>query len=423
LSPSAGTSAGGKLENRLAIVERKQELAEEAQKAKAEKAANVEIGKKGLSIASADKQFSMKLNGYAQVDNRAFLGGSVRGDSEFLARRLRPTLTMQAWKDFSLRLMPDFAGSSTRIFDAHADYRYSDSLQFRIGKFKPPVSLERLQSAADMMFAERGHPNSLAPSRDYGVMVYGEPLPELEYQLAVFNGNADLGNSDDDADNHKDVVARVFTLPFKQGDNQYLKQFGIGLAGSYGERSSTTTTTQLPTYRTPGQLAYFTYGTGVHANGEQWRLYPQAYYYYNSLGILAEYAISSQELKVGAVQDSFEHHAWQVAASYLLTGEDANFKGAVKPNADFNPANGTWGAFEVVGRVGQIDFDDDMFPTFASLATSPTQATSYGTGLNWHFNENFKLITDYEYTTFKFGATAGDRADEHVVITRAQFRF
>src|SRR5688572_8539267 len=57
LSPSAGKPASGSnMENRLAIVERKQELAEEDSKAKAEKNPTVEVGSKGLSITSADKQ-------------------------------------------------------------------------------------------------------------------------------------------------------------------------------------------------------------------------------------------------------------------------------------------------------------------------------------------------------------------------------
>jgi phosphate-selective porin OprO and OprP len=399
LAPAAGPAKSSSLENRLAIVERKQELAEDDAKAKAEKNPTVEVGKKGLAITSADKQYSIKLTGYAQVDNRTFIDGGTKGDDELLGRRLRPILTVQASKDFSFRLMPDFAGSSTRVFDAHFDYRYSDPLQFRIGKFKPPVGLERLQSAADTFFAERGHPNNLAPSRDYGVMVYGELIPEIEYQVGVFNGNADLANSDGDDDNHK-------------------------VGGSFGKRGGTTSATLLPEYRTPGQAVFFRYTTNTFATGDLTRIYPQAYYYYNNWGVLAEYAITAQDVQLTTNRASLRHQAWQVVGSYVLTGEDVDFKGSVKPARNFEPAKGGWGAFELVARVGETDIDNDTFPTFSSLTTSASRARSYGTGINWYLNENVKLVSNFELTTFDGGAAgSADRADEKVVISRAQFRF
>lgn len=422
LAPAAGKTSSS-VEKRLAIVERNQELAADDAKAKAEKNATVEVGKKGLSITSADKQFSVKLNGYGQLDNRSFVHGA-KGDDEFLARRLRPILTVQAFKDFSFRLMPDFAGSSTRIFDAHADYRYSDALQFRIGKFKTPVGLERLQSAADTFFAERGHPTNLAPTRDFGAMIYGDAIPEIEYQLGIFNGNADLANSDGDDDNHKDIAARVFILPFKNSSNLALQQLGVGVGGSSGKRGGTTAGTQLPSYRTPGQATFFNYGSGVYAEGDHWRLAPQAYYYYNNIGLLGEYTISSEDVRLGGTKRNLRHNAWQIAGSYVLTGEDVTFKGSVKPENNFNPHAGGWGAFEAVARVGETNLDDRTFPIFASLSTSASNARSYGTGLNWYLNENVKLVFDYEFTEFDGGAAGGaNRKDEHVAIQRAQFRF
>ncbi len=428
-APAPAPSA--QLENRVAVLERKDELAAEEAKAKAEKNPAVEVSKKGLSITSADKQYALKLNGYTHLDNRTFFEGEAKGDDEFLARRIRPILTFQAGKDFSFRLMPDFAGSisnsansSTRVFDVHADYRYMDGLQFRVGKFKPPVGLERLQSAADTMFAERGHPTNLAPSRDFGAMIYGEPWAEVEYQLGIFNGAADLANNDGDDDNHKDIAARVFVSPFKNSNTLALQGLGLGVGGSFGEHDGTTAITQLPSYRTPGQRTFFAYSSGAFADGDAWRIYPQGYYYYNNFGLLAEYALSAQEVRLGGFQDTLTHTAWQVAGSYVLTGEDATFKGSVKPLKNFNPRNNGWGAFELAARVGQTDIDNDAFPRFANISTQASRVRSYGTGINWYLNENVKLVLDYDFSTFDGGAAAGsDRDDEQVLISRAQFRF
>jgi phosphate-selective porin OprO/OprP len=78
-----------------------------------------------------------------------------------------------------------------------------------------------------------------------------------------------------------------------------------------------------------------------------------------------------------------------------------------------------------VGRVGQLTLDDNIFPSFAS-ATSAHQATSWGVGINWLLNRNFKLQLDYEQTSFKNGVVAAGSAtaqDEKVILVRAQIGF
>ncbi len=420
-----------RLEEEIQLLKRQQEVEKEVVEKKSEKSANVEIGKSGLKIASPDNYYQLALKGYFQIDGRHFFDDEAgTGKDDILARRLRPTLELKAG-DASFRLMPDFAGSSTRIFDAHADYAFDDAIKVRVGKFKPPISLERLQSASDIFFIERGHPNNLAPARDLGVMLYGELIPEtLEYQLGVFNGNADLGNSDSDDDDKKDFVGRVFAHPFRNSDTLALQGLGIGIGGSIGDREGTPSKTILGDYRTPGQQAYFKYRTGTaagdttYASGTHWRLQPQGYWYYNNYGVLAEYAITSQEVSRGAAHDTLQHTAWQVAGSYVLTGEDVNYKGGVKPKNPFNPEKDGWGALELVARVGETNIDEDAFPIFASLSSSASEAQTLGVGANWYLTENVKLWLDYEHTSFEGGAASGaDRPDEQALLSRVQYRF
>jgi phosphate-selective porin OprO/OprP len=414
-----------KLEEELALLKRQVEVKEEKDKAIAEKVANVEFGRKGLKIASPDKNYELSLRGYGQFDSRQFLKDkNSTGRNELLARRLRPTLEVKAG-DASFRLMPDFAGSTTRIFDAHADYRLYDSLQFRIGKFKPPVGLERLQSATDIFFAERGHPTNLAPTRDFGFMIYGYPIADvLEYQVGVFNGNADLANSDNDDDDKKDLVARIFANPFRNADTVALQGLGVGVAGSIGEREGNASRTILGTYKSPGQQDFFRYRSDTYANGTHWRFYPQAYWYLGNKGVLAEYALSHEKVTRGATNGKLDHQAWQVAASYVLTGEDVNFKGGIKPETDFNLSKGGIGAWEAVARAGATNVDNGTFAVFADPTVAASKAQTYSAGLNWYLNENFKLMTDYEFTRFNGGDIGGaDRPDEHLLVSRSQFRF
>ena len=65
-------------------------------------------------------------------------------------------------------------------------------------------------------------------------------------------------------------------------------------------------------------------------------------------------------------------------ASWALTGENAAYKGLI-PATSFSPSKGTWGAFEVAARFGEIDFDDDLFPT----SRTPTCPRRRPTATRW----------------------------------------
>jgi phosphate-selective porin OprO/OprP len=414
------------MEQEIQILKRQAEVEKEVATAEKAKQASVEYGKKGFVVTSPDKRSSLSLRGNTQIDGRFFLDDEADSDSnEFLARRLRPIIS-GTYDDFSFRIMPDFAGGNARLFDAHIDYAFAEPFALRFGKFKTPIGLERLQSQTDLIFVERGFVTNLAPSRDFGFMAYGTiDGGLLEYQAGVFNGNADLSSSDTDSDDGKDYVARLFTQPFQQSSVFALRGLGVGLAGSVGEREGSEADTILGDYRSPGQQRIFSYrttGGAAFADGTHWRLYPQAYYYIGPFGAMVEYGISNQAVTRAGAQENLQHEAWQLYGSYILTGEDASFKG-VRPDQPLDLDAGTWGAFELAARVGGIDFDKDAFPIFANPASSVSEAQGFGLGLNWYFNERVKWQLNYDFTEFEGGAAAGDRPDEQALFTRLQYQF
>ena len=75
-----------------------------------------------------------------------------------------------------------------------------------------------------------------------------------------------------------------------------------------------------------------------------------------------------------------------------------------KSNFDPTLANGTWGAFEVVGRYSDLKIDDAAFPLYASRTTSADQATALGVGLNWYLSKTVAFKFDYYQTNFGFNA-------------------
>jgi len=158
---------------------------------------------------------------------------------------------------------------------------------------------------------------------------------------------------------------------------------------------------------------------------------PQGYWYWGPFGAMGEYVFSKQGVRMNnsmtgeVVRADLDNSAWFGQVSYVLTGEDASYKG-VAPINNFDPRNGRWGAFEVAARGGQIEIDEDAFRLgFASEPTSTAGAWNYGVGLNWYLNRNFKFNLNYERTTFdtpvSFGGTLRDKED--VILTRFQVSY
>ena len=105
----------------------------------------------------------------------------------------------------------------------------------------------------------------------------------------------------------------------------------------------------------------------------------------------------------------------------VLTGEDAGYKGVAKPAHPFTVGGDGWGAFEVVGRYGELDVDDDAFGLWADPNLSASRASAYGIGLNWFLTSNLKLAFNHTRASFEGGAPAGaDREDEKTFFSRVQ---
>ena len=62
------------------------------------------------------------------------------------------------------------------------------------------------------------------------------------------------------------------------------------------------------------------------ANGNRYLISPQAYYYVGPFGLLGEYVQTAQDVKNGNTFGEISTSAWQVAASYVITGEKASYK-------------------------------------------------------------------------------------------------
>lgn len=483
------------LSQQVKVLARKGELTEEEVAAAKKTAPVIKAGSSGFSFGSADGQNEIKFRGLLQADHRHYNEGAndVRNrtdqragdlnadgfhdaDDTSLLRRVRPTIEGKVGGIYGFRFTPEFAGGSASAVDAYVEANLNPAFKIRAGKQKSIVGLERLQGGGDLKFVERSYvTNAILPNRDLGVTVSGDVLSnKLNYGVGIVNGVADGGNisTGSEYNGEREYTARIFATPFIDSDSA-LAGLGFGIGGTWtdftGERNLNFTDTSaadatrngLPSYVSDGQQTFFRYSSAAVADGKRIRFTPQASYYNGPFGLITEYARVKQDVSLtgggspaggGAgtntsftpgTKKSLDHDAWQVAVSYLITGEDASFKG-VKPKADFDLNKGGWGAWELVARYSEINLDEDTFKNpagntftgaYADLSTSAKSAKSWTAGVNWYLNTNAKIVLNYSQTSFDGGADVGitpvnaagsnirDRDDEKALLARFQVAF
>jgi phosphate-selective porin OprO/OprP len=220
-------------------------------------------------------------------------------------------------------------------------------------------------------------------------------------------------------------VGRLFLEPFRNGTGA-LNGLGVGIAASAGRHQGSVAQPDLPQFKTMGQQKFFSYLTGAYADGVQQRLSPQFYYYSGPYGLLGEYIVSRQSISRASNQKrEIDHRAWQIAAYWVVTGEDASYHGVRTPSSRFAPAEGTWGALEIAARFSMQTNDGGVYigsaaTQLANPAQSVRRAREAAIGLNWYLDRHVKVQLNYEETHFDGGGVGGDRVPEKVILTRFQ---
>ncbi|HEU6448370.1 MAG TPA: porin [Verrucomicrobiae bacterium] len=418
------------LDQKVKILERQRESDQEQAEAAAKTAPKFSADANGFKISSADTNFVIQLKGLVQLDSRTFFeDGGIKDNDGFILRRARPILQGTVYRDFDFAFVPDFGGSTVQILDAYINYRFRPELQLEIGKFKSPVGLEALESDTVTAFNERSMVTDLVPNRDLGVELHGDLFSgSLNYALGIFDGAPDFSGSvpNLDYDDNKALAARVFLQPFRTTDISTLQGLGFGVGGSWEvDRSSSSAsgTGLTPGYTTDGQQKFFTYNSGVYADGEHWRISPQAYYYWKSFGILGEYVYSDLGVTKGNASANLNNTAWEVTGSWILTGENASYTGFT-PARPFDPHKNQWGAWQLVARYSTVDIDKKAFPIFSNPGTSASAAHEWAVGVNWFLNKNLRVNASFSHTQFVDGNSgAVTKQPENVLFTRVQLAF
>jgi phosphate-selective porin OprO/OprP len=390
-------------------------------------APRVAVGQDGFAIESGNGDFRLQIGLLVHADGR-FAAADDNGQvvDTFAARRLRPYLRGRIGRRFEFYLNPDFANGTLVVQDAYVDTIFAPAFRIRAGKGKTPFGMERLHSASNLLFMERGFPTALAPNRDIGVQALGDISGGIvSYLGGVMNGVPDGGSADLDTTDSKDVSGRLVLRPFNKLANTHAAR-GLGLAIS-ASTGKATGAASLPSFRTQTlQQPYFSYLTGTAGavgDGTRTRYSPQVWYFYKAFGGWSEYVHTETPIRRGLVADDIAHDAWQVAASWVITGENATDAGAgVRPRNNFDFGNGNWGALQVAARYHALEVDEDAFTLGLASVGASRKAEAWTLGLNWYLTGNVRYTFNFERTVFD-GDPDGPRRPENALAFRTQINF
>lgn len=375
----------------------------------------------GFFVQSANGDYRLVFGMVAQTDGRFSLDDPSPITDTFTIRKIRPTVSGRVAKYFDFKVMPDFGNGTTVVQDAYFDIRFSPKFRIRSGKDKTPVGYELLEGDAFVLFPERALATSLVPNRDIGFQVQGDIAGnKVFYAAGVFNGVPDGASSTTELDTNssKDLAARVVVQPFRSTKTPAAPLSGLGfqIGGSTGNQIGA-----LPSFKTSVQQTYFSYASGVTANGTRTRVSPAVFYFYKSFGGFAEYMRSAQSILRGTATTDVTNHAWETTGSFLVTGDAASY-GMVRPKNNFDPALGHWGALQLLARYAALTVDQAVFSAGLASAGASREARSFTIGANWYPNQAVKVYATVERTVFDGNAT-GARPSENVVLFRTQLGF
>lgn len=171
--------------------------------------------KDGLVFEDGSGNWKLQLNGRVQADYRTYDPDEWKNDT-FSIRRARFGGTFSFLKDFAVRVEGEYANDNTgakgttALTYGYLDFTRWQGAKIRVGQFKPFFGLERSQSTNFTDFTELSLATNngaiFTSTYDRGVMLFGDPLPWLNYNVYVVNGS---GQNNDDVRDSKDIGGRI----------------------------------------------------------------------------------------------------------------------------------------------------------------------------------------------------------------------
>ncbi|MBI3097675.1 MAG: hypothetical protein HYY93_05420 [Planctomycetes bacterium] len=404
------------------------------EKAKADSVEITASFKDGLKMKSADGNFTIDIGGRMEIQSRTFLSDNPGADTFFI-REARIQAEGSFYKEWGYKVQYDFSPSATagmstpRLREGFVEWRRYPEFSLRTGQWKEPFSLQQTTSSRFIDFVERAVPDRLVPSYDLGVAAYGKPWdPYLSYEIGLFNGN---GFNTTDANDDKDLAARLQIRPFAGAESRWVKGLMLGGAVTTGNQTGSFGSISSPSTNT----TFLTLNPGVTARGERTRWGGELAWIVGPFKLQGEYLASTVDLKRSSISSEtreIDFDGWYLQGLYVLTGEEVQMQRR-RPSSRFLEEGG-WGQWEAAARYARFDSDAELTRTAASggsALVSPTGSTrgldEWTIGLNWWPNPNTRISLDWVRNEFdrpvSFGGGADPEDREDALLMRFQIDF
>lgn len=396
-------------------------------------------------IRSPDGLFSLSPYGYVDDDYRAYKGDGAPADT-FVLRRARFGFQGNYGSHFDFALLTDAASTSGSVVrDVYLNVRIRPEFQFQAGQFKVPFAQEGGTGATNLDFIERGFQAMLYPSaasafRSPGAAVHGDLGGGMvQYWIGGFNGK---GYALVNTTNQPEVIGRLRFYPWRKTNSKWLKDLAFGGAidrarsrGLSGDQSFNGTL--------PDQAYDFFPQFAI--NGPIQRYNGEFTYLHNSFALRGEYdQLNMSRNNVGSEQagglgflslPSIIAKAWDVSATYMLTGEKQPENGTPRvhhplfgPDTPGGKGRGL-GAWGVGIRFTGIQANEPganllNYYTPGYVPTFDYRTDEITAGLSWYPNYWVKYSVNLAVDQLKQPSTIGAIPQNYyVVLQQLQFRF
>jgi len=377
--------------------------------------------KDGLKFEAAGGDFKFQIGGRIMND-WAFFDASDEFANQFAEpedgtefRRARFFMSGLLYNQVEYKLQLDFAGSEVAFKDAYIGLVDIPVVQnVLVGHFKEPFSLEELTSSKYITFMERSLANAFSPGRNMGFAAYdNEALDKrMTWAIGVFRPTGDDAEIQDNSGYN--LTARLTATPITEDKGRKLVHLGV--ACSFVNPEDNLGPVQFRS-RPEAHLTSRYVDTGNFL-ADDYSLYGlEAAAVWNSLSVQGEYILA--DVDSSATGDPTVD-GYYVEASYYLTGENRSYKhgafGRTKVKRNFLQ-NGGLGAWQVALRYSSIDLND------AGLTcTRCGQEDNVTVGVNWHLNNNTRVMLNYVNADIEGGA-GQDFGNLDIFQTRFQIDF
>ncbi|USA42901.1 OprO/OprP family phosphate-selective porin [Spongiibacter taiwanensis] len=385
------------------------------------------MDKKGLGVSSSDGNFEISLGGRLHID-----ASTQSGDDNLTKdatagteiRRSRLALKGKVYNDYKFHLEMDFADDAVAMKDAMVTFTGIDGIELTVGNQKHAISMEMEESSNDIMFVERSLLSALTtPHFDRAIGVNLKAKGDNWSLQGGLYGDAVASDSKNNDEGHGVAIRGTYT-PLMTATE--VLHFGASAGQRKATDDNTLSNNKSPRFRyeTTHISDLYLSDTGVIADFEDITFAGlEAAYMAGPFSIQSEMGKAYINRANGA---ELEFDAYYVQAAWTLTGESRSYKGSdgefkrLKPAANFDLNQGTWGAWELALRLDELNLTDEDI--------GGGEQQRFTLALNWYLNENLRIMLDYsrafDVTDGPVTHTDGSDADDlDTIQLRTQFAF